>query len=674
VATSSKLLSKRYALQSQLGEGGMGVVWLAHDRKLNREVAIKLLRPEVAAMPDQRGRFEREASALAALEHDNIVRLYDYEESGDDAYLVMELINGESLAAAVSEGVPVGWEQTRSYAIPVCRALAYAHAHGVIHRDLTPANILLDSAHGRVFVSDFGLARIARSASTITSAGVLIGTPEYWSPEQATGADTDASTDMYALGCVLFWLLSGRLPFEGEDRLAIGLRRAHEAAPSLATVQPGLPSLAAETVDQLLRRDKADRPTAVTVLEALQPGGAAAAPTIEKCQPEPEEDSVDAPPPAPEPTLPAATIPLPREPAEAMPGRPRGRLVAILVVLVALVAAGAAIAVFRARQGSGPATNASSTRLMTMPRLIGMPLSNGLARLSQVASRSSFAGSPQPAISRVYSETAAKGVILRQQPAPRSRVSSLQTPISFVVSRGSAFAAVPAIRAGGDPGLAESTLNTTGFDTWRRFTPSWNIRKGQVVSITPQAGARVHRPAHVTILISSGYPKSTVPALSGSWLSDAESTLGNEHLHYTVVSASSSTVPAGRVMGQSPPSGSVMVQGHTVQITVARTPTWTRVFAQYGTATYQSPPFKVGQHWRIVYRCGITDPNSFSSVLTEFLWSSTDPLGPQDSFIANTAGLELHTYYPSSGAGAFQLQVNPFGAGTTWYFEVDSLQ
>src|SRR5579859_3621813 len=285
MATATRLLSGRYALQSKIGEGGMGVVWLAHDRQLNREVAIKLLRPEIAAVPDQRSRFEREARALASLTHENIVRVYDYGESGDDAYLVMEFVNGESLRAAVAGSLPVAWEQARSYAIPVCHALAYAHARGVIHRDLTPANILLDSAGGRVVVTDFGLARVARGGSTITSAGVLIGTPEFWSPEQATGAETDASTDMYALGCILFMLLSGRLPFEDEDRLAVGLRRAHQDAPSVSTLEPGLQEVATRTVDRLLQRDPTKRPTAPDVLELLVPGSAAAARTVQMTPP-----------------------------------------------------------------------------------------------------------------------------------------------------------------------------------------------------------------------------------------------------------------------------------------------------------------------------------------------------------------------------------------------------
>src|SRR5262249_58607279 len=140
------------------------------------------------------------------------------------------------------------------------RALAYAHGRGVVHRDLTPTNVLIERETGRVLTSDFGLARIARSAGSLTAPGVLIGTPEYWSPEQAQGRESDGAADVYALGCLLFLLLSGRLPFDGEDRLAVGLRRAHEDAPSLRTSLRKAGPDAVRLVDSLLARDPAPRP------------------------------------------------------------------------------------------------------------------------------------------------------------------------------------------------------------------------------------------------------------------------------------------------------------------------------------------------------------------------------------------------------------------------------
>jgi len=262
------ILDDRYELVETVGEGGMGVVWRAHDTRLDRDVAVKLLRPYLAAEPDQRRRFAREARTLAALSHDHIVRVYDYVETGREAFLVMEFLDGANLADATFHRLPVPWSEAAAYALPVCEALAYAHAKGVVHRDLTPANILIERETGRVVTTDFGLARAARGGGSITTVGVLVGTPEYWSPEQALGRDSDGAADMYALGCVLYLLVSGRLPFEGDDRLAIGLRRAHEDVPSLNGTVRRAPEAAA-LVDSLLRRDPALRPDARTAARLL---------------------------------------------------------------------------------------------------------------------------------------------------------------------------------------------------------------------------------------------------------------------------------------------------------------------------------------------------------------------------------------------------------------------
>jgi serine/threonine protein kinase len=331
------------------------------------------------------GAGSSERHVLSPLTHENIVRVYDYGESGDDAYFVMEFVNGESLREAVAGSLPVVWEQARSYAIPVCHALAYAHAQGVIHRDLTPANILLDSAGGRVVVTDFGLARVARGGATIMSAGVLIGTPEFWSPEQATGAETDSSTDMYALGCILFMLLSGRLPFEGEDRLAVGLRRAHQDAPSLSTLELGLPEVATRTVDQLLQRDPTKRPTAPDVLELLVPGTAAAARTVQMTPPAEESvttEPTDEHPPASALAPPIATIPIPARTVEEPSPRRRGWLIATVLVLAAAIAGGVAVAVIKTRHGSPSPARAGSPSFMRMPRLVGLPLSTARTHLA----------------------------------------------------------------------------------------------------------------------------------------------------------------------------------------------------------------------------------------------------------------------------------------------------
>ena len=262
------IVARRYRLLEQLGRGGMGVVWRARDERLERDVALKVLHPWVAEDPELRERFEREASALARLEHPNVVRLYDVLENDGQTVLVMELVEGVALDALIS-GRTLDWDDARRYCGPVAAALAHAHRRGVVHRDLTPANVLVEHGTGRIVVTDFGLARLARSSRSAPISGVLAGTPEYWAPEQAAGGETGPATDLYALGCILFRLLTGRMPFEGEDRLATGLRRAHERAPTLAVAAPGAPAEAAQLVDRLLQRAAALRGDAVEAALAL---------------------------------------------------------------------------------------------------------------------------------------------------------------------------------------------------------------------------------------------------------------------------------------------------------------------------------------------------------------------------------------------------------------------
>ena len=252
-------VAHRYRLLEQLGRGGMGVVWRARDERLGRDVALKVLHSWVADDPDLRERFDREASALARLEHPNVVRLYDVLEDGGQTVLVLELVEGDGLHGLAS-GRRLGWDEVRRYCAPVAAGLAHAHARGVVHRDLTPSNVLVERATGRVVVTDFGLARLVRSSTSLPVSGVLAGTPEYWAPEQAAGEPTGPATDLYALGCPVL-----RSPGEhaGDRR---SRRAAHE--PREAEVRdhdaPGAP------LDQDVRGRQVavDDPARVCVREA----------------------------------------------------------------------------------------------------------------------------------------------------------------------------------------------------------------------------------------------------------------------------------------------------------------------------------------------------------------------------------------------------------------------
>jgi serine/threonine protein kinase len=225
----------QFRIESELGRGGMGVVYLAHDTKLNRQVAIKNLPPELIANPDVRSRFSREARILASLNHPNIATIYEELEEGEGAsYLVLEYVPGDTLSERIVPG-GLKLEETLSFALQIAEAVAAAHEKGIIHRDLKPGNIKI-TPEGKVKVLDFGIARTVSSEpiaqrSTVTELGRIIGTPAYMSPEQVRGQEVDRRSDIWSFGCVLYEMLTGRVPFEGEtgsDTLAGILEREPE--------------------------------------------------------------------------------------------------------------------------------------------------------------------------------------------------------------------------------------------------------------------------------------------------------------------------------------------------------------------------------------------------------------------------------------------------------------
>ncbi len=275
---AGRVLDGRYAIEGKLGEGGLGVVHRAMQTRLGRHVAVKVLHAEHAKKPTLRERFEREAKSLARLQHPNIVDVIDYGIDGDSPFLVMELLEGRPLDAAIRAGLAP--EEGLAIAREVIAAVAYAHARGIVHRDLKPANVFLQRMPGGgeiPRVLDFGLAKLlgetTESDAPLTKAGSILGTPAYMSPEQATGAASDVRADVYSLGIVLFELVTGTRPFVGP---AAELLRMHLLAdmPSLASARPGLRDVL--ELDAIVRRATAKSASkryadAGELLDALAP-------------------------------------------------------------------------------------------------------------------------------------------------------------------------------------------------------------------------------------------------------------------------------------------------------------------------------------------------------------------------------------------------------------------
>ena len=254
-------LSGQFRVERHLGRGGMGVVFLARELKLDRLVALKVLPATLANDPTTLERFLREARTAARLAHPNVVPVYRADEAGGTAFFAMAFIEGESLADRVRDRGPL----PALDAVPILRsvawALAYAHARGVVHRDVKPENILLERATGRTLVTDFGIARpsLTEDAARLTQDGHVLGTLHYMSPEQVNDAPLDGRSDLYALGVVAYYVLSGRLPFEGLAPSAVLVAHATREAPPLRTMAPNVPTALAAVVDRCLAKRPDDR-------------------------------------------------------------------------------------------------------------------------------------------------------------------------------------------------------------------------------------------------------------------------------------------------------------------------------------------------------------------------------------------------------------------------------
>jgi serine/threonine-protein kinase len=261
--TLQRAVAGRYSLDRELGRGGMGVVFLARDVALDRLVAIKLLPPALATLPHLRARFLQEARTAARLSHPNIVPIHAVEEHGELVCFVMSYVNGETLGARVRRAGPLAPEAALKVIQQVAWALGHAHAHGVVHRDVKPDNVLLETGTGRALVTDFGIAAVAadrRTGGPADESGARIGgTPQYMSPEQARGESADARSDLYSLGVTAFFALSGRLPFEGTTVAGLLAQHAGTPAPAVQSVAPRVPSRLAAALDRCLRKAPADR-------------------------------------------------------------------------------------------------------------------------------------------------------------------------------------------------------------------------------------------------------------------------------------------------------------------------------------------------------------------------------------------------------------------------------
>jgi serine/threonine protein kinase len=262
------LFAGRYEIIEELGHGGMGKVYKVFDKETNSKVALKLIKPEVAADKNTIGRFRNELKVARDITHKNICRMYDLGRDADSYFITMEYVSGEDLRGLIRRTKRLDVGTAISIAKQVCEGLAEAHRLGIVHRDLKPSNIMIDRA-GDAKIMDFGIARSLRIKAT-TGPGVVIGTPEYMSPEQVDGKEADQRADLYSLSIILYEMVTGTVPFEGESPFAIGLKHKSEPPENPKKLNPHIPDDLSRLVLKGLEKDKEERyQTAAEVLSEL---------------------------------------------------------------------------------------------------------------------------------------------------------------------------------------------------------------------------------------------------------------------------------------------------------------------------------------------------------------------------------------------------------------------
>ena len=512
-----RLINGRYRLIAPLGEGGMATIWRAVDEQLDREVAVKLLREQFGSDAGFAARFRQEARAAGSLSHPNIVPVYDYGTDTDGTqFIVMQLVEGDNLATLLRERGHLETDDAVRIALGVASALEAAHRRGLVHRDVKPGNILLTD-DGDVKVTDFGIARAVSEAS-MTVTGTTLGSVHYFSPEQARGDEVTGASDVYALGIVLYEMLTGRRPFEGDSAAGVALKRLNEDPPPPSTYRP-VPSSLSAIVMRALQREPADRfPDAGSFAEALRlwqrdPSAAAAAlagmPAVADDDAEPAQA---APLPSGEPTVyvpPKVTMPSDRA---AGGGRPP------------------------VRRGAPPPPRDEGTPWWTWLLVLLAVLLLGLIGFlgMQILGNLAPGASPSPSAATFELPDYADEVIAAARRDAEGR--------GLVVTRVDRVA-------------------------------SEDVEEGHVISTTPPAGTPMERGESIVFTVSSGPETVPVPRLIGQTEQQAVDTLRAVGLEVGNVTHRPDAAPEGRVISSDPGEGIDVPSGSQVDLVLSSGPT-----------------------------------------------------------------------------------------------------
>lgn len=583
------LLGGRYELDQIIGRGGMAEVWRARDARLQRDVAVKRLRVDLASDPTFQARFRREAHSAAGLNHPNIVAVYDTGEQVDDSsdvsvpYIVMELVEGVTLRDVLRDGRKVVPERALEFAAGVLDALAYSHRAGIIHRDIKPANVMLTPS-GAVKVMDFGIARaVADTSATMTQTAAVIGTAQYLSPEQARGEKVDNRSDLYSVGCLLYELLTSEPPFKGDSPVSVAYQHVRELPQPPSRIDPEITPAMDAVVLKALEKDRADRyqdarefrddilrivngqpvhasaptqdgvPTAVMGAPAGAAAGGMGATRVAQAGAGPHRAVSPAP------------APSPIELSEEEPEERKSKAGAIVLgILAALVLVGMGVALFMIfADGDEPQAEMATVPIVT---------NSERAIAENMLRNEGFV----PVVELQPGTDEDAGLVVAQDPEGQAE-AEVGSDVTIWVSTGPDTLVVPDNLRGMPEAEAIAALEAAGFDrsqiTSQEHDPATepvDAVAGTVTEVSPASGASVPLDQSITLTVATG--RSLVPPLTFMPLSEAQNRAEDAGFVLTVNEVETDEQIAGHVFSQTPEEGEPMVRGESIAVDVAIAP------------------------------------------------------------------------------------------------------
>ncbi len=522
-------LSGRYELEEIVGTGGMAVVYRAWDLKLDREVAVKVLRREYTADQTRSSQFNHEAQATSKMSHPNIVAMYDVGQDGDTRYIVMEYVKGVTLESLIRQNGTIKPQRAVQITLKILQALGHAHKNNIVHRDIKPQNILVD-ADGRVKVTDFGIARMVGTTTSTINGQNILGSVHYFSPEQAQGKVAGPQSDLYSVGVVLYEMVTGRVPFDGDTPMTIALKHVGETPVSPSQLSDEVSKGLEEVILKALSKDPERRyrtafEMAVDLKRAMKmPMGGFISKSPDELQKSAQE-------------------------GKKLKRRAMGWALATLVMLTLCLCAWRGWAIYEKLK----------TRIR-VPSLVLTGLEDAQAQLDALG--------VTVIVSEVHSDEVIAGMVVRQSPEAGNLIYPGET-VSLKVSLGREAVVVPAV-TGLPRSEAVQAMDGAGLPVAQVILEiSDAVPVGQVIRQSPEAGLEVAPFTEVTLYVSGEC--SVVPHLSGLTVDLARATLAASGLQLGGVIQAESSEVSGTVIAQSVEEGERVLWGEEVDITISRT-------------------------------------------------------------------------------------------------------